>query len=182
MELLEAIYQRRSVRTFKTQPVVRNTLQELVGVAVQAPSAMNAQPWHFTIIQKADLLDRISTEAKWFLLALDEASKELRAELADPKFHIFHGAPALILISVRGADWAEEDAALAAQNLMLAAHDQGLGTCWIGLAQAWLATKDGKAAVDLPGDCTPVASIIVGHPSGITPQVPRKPPTIQWID
>jgi len=182
MDLLEAIHRRRATREFKDQPVVRNALQELVDAAIQAPSAMNAQPWHFTIIRNPRLLDKISTEAKRFLLESDGTPESLRAELSDPGFHIFYRAPALVLISIRGADWAREDAALAAENLMLAAHDQGLGTCWIGLAQGWLGTEDGRKTVDLPKDCVPVAPIIVGHPVSVPPQVPRRPPTIRWMD
>lgn len=182
MELLEAIYQRRAVREFQNQPVARNALQELVDAAIQAPSAMNAQPWHFTIIRNPRLLDQISAEAKRFLLKSDGTPEALRAEIFDPNFHIFYRAPALVLISIRGADWAREDAALAAENLMLAAHDQGLGTCWIGLAQGWLGTEHGRKTVDLPKDFVPVAPIIVGHPVGAPQQVPRKSPTIRWMD
>lgn len=182
MELLEAIYQRRAVREFKNQPLTRNALQELVDAAIQAPSAMNAQPWHFTIIRNPRVLDQISANAKRFLLESDGTPEPLRAELSDPAFHIFYRAPALVLISVRGADWAREDAALAAENLMLAAHDQGLGTCWIGLAQGWLGTKEGRKAADLSGDLVPAAPIIVGHPANVPPQVPRRSPTIRWMD
>ncbi|MGN6514672.1 MAG: nitroreductase family protein [Rhizomicrobium sp.] len=182
MELLEAIYQRRAVREFRKQPVARNTLQELVDAAIQAPSAMNAQPWHFTIVRNPRLLDQISSGAKRFLLDSGGAPDSLRMELSDPAFHIFYNAPALVLISAPDAGWTREDAALAAENLMLAAHDQGLGTCWIGLAQGWLGTKEGRRAIDLAENLVPVAPIIVGHPVGNTPQVPRKPPAIRWMD
>lgn len=182
MELLEAIYQRRAVRSFKNKPLARNTLQELVDAAVQAPSAMNAQPWHFTIVRSSVLLDRIAAEAKQFLLVSGDAPEGLRLELLSPEFHVLHHAPALILISIRGKDWAAEDAALAAQNLMLAAHDQGLGSCWIGLAQGWFASEEGRRIINLPNEFSPMAPIIVGHPGTIPPPVSRKAPVIQWIE
>ena len=184
MELLEAIYQRRAVRSFKKIPVAQNTLQEIIDAAIQAPSAVNSQPWNFTVIRNAAQLDRISAASKQHMLAaLGDASAMhgFREHLANPDFHIFYHAPALILISARSGEWAAEDASLAAQNLMLAAHDQGLGTCWIGFAQRWFATEEGRRSIDLPPDCTPVAPIIVGHPDGATPPVPRKAPVIRWM-
>lgn len=64
---------------------------------------------------------------------------------------------------------------------MLAARAAGLGTCWIGFAQTWVGTPEGKAALGLPLDCLPVAPIIVGHPTSFPPAVPRKPPETSWI-
>ena len=90
--------------------------------------------------------------------------------------------PALILISsVAESPWAVENCTLAAENLMLAARAGGLGTCWIGFAQAWLGTPAGKAALNLPAAHVPVAPIIVGHPKSAPPLVPRKEPDIRWI-
>ena len=72
--------------------------------------------------------------------------------LSDPKFDIFYHAPVLIVISSTAeSPWAVENCSLAAENLMLAARARGLGTCWIGFAQAWLATPEGKAALESAG-------------------------------
>ncbi len=110
------------------------------------------------------------------------ADGPMRAHLEDPAFHIFYHAPALVLISARDADWASEDSALAAENLMLAACAEGLGTCWIGFAQRWLETRDGRRAVGLPEGYVPVAPLIVGHPHEAAPPVPRRAPAIHWLD
>jgi len=68
-----------------------------------------------------------------------------RAMLSDPNFHIFYHAPVLILISGTAESlWKAEDCALAAENLMLAAYVAGLGSCWIGFAQRFLNSPDGK--------------------------------------
>ena len=73
--------------------------------------------------------------------------------LIGPGFHIFYHAPSLIVISAsQTGPWALEDCSLAAENLMLAAHASGLGTCWIGFAQAWLETAEGKTALQLGRD------------------------------
>jgi len=65
---------------------------------------------------------------------------------------------------------------------MLAACGQGLGSCWIGFAQGWLETDEGRQEVGLPRGYLPVAPIIVGHPSEPGPPVPRNPANIRWID
>ena len=100
----------------------------------------------------------------------------------DPNFDIFYHAPVLIVIStVADVPWAVEDCTLAAENLMLAARAARLGTCWIGFAQAWLGTLEGKTVLKLPVPYKPVAPIIVGHSKSTPPPVPRKDPEIRWI-
>ena len=102
--------------------------------------------------------------------------------LSDPKFDIFYHAPVLIVIStVADSPWAVEDCSLAAENLMLVARALGLGTCWIGFAQAWLRTPEGRAALTMPAGYVPVAPIIVGHPKSLPAPVSRKQPEIRWI-
>jgi nitroreductase len=64
---------------------------------------------------------------------------------------------------------------------MLAAHSEGLGTCWIGFAQGFLSTSEGKNALGLPATWVPVAPIIVGHPKTEIAPVHRKEPEIRWI-
>jgi nitroreductase len=102
--------------------------------------------------------------------------------LEDPKFQIFYRAPILILISaVRQGPWIVEDCTLAAQNMMLAAHGAGFGTCWIGFAQSFLNTQEGKQLLDLPAVSLPIAPIIVGYSKLIPFDVPRNAPDINWI-
>jgi nitroreductase len=184
MDLTAAIYGRRSIRAFTREPMSQPVLEELIAAAVQAPSAMNTQPWTFTVVRNPALLDHISEAAKAHMLAAQDqpAPPHLRAMLEAPDFHIFYHAPALIVISATTGDWAVEDAALAAENLMLAAHGRGLGSCWIGFAQRWLRTAEGKQSIDVPGDLTPIAPIIIGHPAAAPAPVPRQPAKIRWLD
>jgi nitroreductase len=109
-------------------------------------------------------------------------SDRYRTMLGDASFHIFYHAPVLILISgIAQRPSAVEDCALAAQNLMLAAYGEGLGTCWIGFAQRFLNTAEGKNALGLPTTSVPVAPIIVGHPKTEIAPVARKEPEIRWV-
>jgi len=185
MELLQAIHGRRSVREFTDEAVSDAVLRQLIDAAVQAPSAINQQPWCFVVVREPSLLAHISDRAKAHLLkaSLGAPAHPFRDMLNDPKFHIFYHAPVLVVIAAgQPTDWAVEDCALAAENLMLAAHGAGLGTCWIGFAQHWLGTADGKAALGLPLSHSPIAPIIVGHPLRKPASVPRKTPSIRWLD
>jgi nitroreductase len=185
MELFDAIYSRRAVRDYSSQMVGRDTLDRLIDAAIQAPSAVNRQPWIFSIIQDQDLLDRISEKAKALMLAsapAGEMGDHFRTLLSDPAYHIFYHAPALVVISAQTDErWAVEDCSLAAQNFMLAARALGLGTCWIGFADAYLQTPDGKSIIQLDPVVHPVAPIIVGHPKAYPAPVPRKAPRVQWV-
>jgi nitroreductase len=185
MDLERAIYARRSVREFTARPVDEAMIRRLIDAAIQAPSAVNEQPWSFLVVVDKALLNRISTHAKAHVLKSppkNVSSQHFQELLRDPDFDIFYGAPALIVIaSATAGPWAIEDCTLAAENLMLAACGAGLGTCWIGFAQSWLGTVDGKAELDLPAEYLPVAPIIVGHPKSMIPPVPRREPEVRWI-
>jgi len=182
MDLMEAIRQRRAVREYSDAPVERDTVMTLIRAAIQAPSATNAQPWAFAVIQDRALLQRCSDRAKAHLLReLPPGSPLLqyRDSLADPRFQIFHHAPTLIIIcATPDTSQAAEDCCLAAQNLMLAAHALGLGTCPIGFARAWLNTPEAKGELGIPAECAPVFPVTLGHPSGSTPPHPRREPEI----
>ncbi len=186
MDVHDAIYTRRSVRQFTAEPVSEASLRALIDHAVQAPSAVNEQPWSFAVVRDRAMLVGIANAAKAFVLRNPPATMNahhVRKVLGDPDFDIFHGAPALVVISCRThSPWAVEDCALAAENFMLAARSIGLGTCWIGYAQGWLGTSDGKAMLRLPELYIPVAPLVVGHPAFQPPPIPRADPEITWID
>jgi nitroreductase len=183
MDINEAIAGRRAVRAYTAQAVDEESIHRLIDAAIEAPSAINQQPWTFTVVRDQGLLDRISREAKAQMLATGAAGPDHhRGMLEDPAFHIFYHAPALILISgAQDGPWIVEDCSLAAENLMLAAYGMGLGSCWIGFAQGYLNTPEGKAVLGLSAATRPVAPIIVGHPQGAAPPVARRTPQIHWL-
>lgn len=185
MDFHDVIYTRRAVREYTTEAVDDETIRRLIDAAIQAPSAVNEQPWSFAVVRDKSVLARISRESKACLLRKPPTSTPfhpLHQMLSDPDFDIFYQAPALIVISsVSDNPWAVENCSLAAQNLMLAAHAAGLGSCWIGFAQAWLETPEGKAAIQVPLSYVPVAPIIIGHPKSPAPPVQRRKPQIHWI-
>ena len=185
MGLDEVIMGRRSVRSYTRAPVDQASIARLIDAATHAPSAMNEQPWSFTVVRDQKVLDRISGQAKVHLLEslmADPNGDRLRTQLLAPEFQIFYHAPVLIVIcATKPGSWVVEDCALAAENLMLAAYAAGLGSCWIGLAQSYLQTAQGKSALGVPEPWVPAAPIIVGHPATPVPPVPRNPPEVRWV-
>ena len=185
MDLKEALYSRRAVRMYEAVAVDETTIQSLIDAAIQAPSAINEQPWSFTVVRDRALLARISDAAKAHMLATTPAglvSHHFEEVLGNPSFNIFYDAPLLIVIASRiEGPWVTIDCSLAAQNLMLAARAIDLGTCWIGFAQSYLATPEGKAQINLPPAYLQVAPIVVGYPVSFPPPVTRKPAEIRWV-
>ena len=186
MKIEEAILGRRSVREYTDEAVDEPTIRRLIAAAILAPNAVNRQPCTFAVARDRTRLDRMSRQAKAHMLATTPASAQsehFRTLLSDPDFDIFYGAPALVVISAAApGSWIVEDCALAAENLMLAAFAEGLGTCWIGFAQSFLDTPEGKAALGAPAAWVSVAPIIVGRPKAWPAPTPRKAPEILWVD
>ncbi len=185
MDVIEAIYSRRAIREYTDEVPAKQTIEKLIRAASHAPSAMNRQPWAFAVVRGRSRLQTISDRAKALILkstAADLALAGFRDRLTDATFDIFYGAPVLIIICATSAEpGASEDCALAAQNLMLAAHAMNLGSCWIGFARPWLNEKSAKTELGLPENYVPVAPVILGYPRG-TPEVhPRREPEIVWI-
>lgn len=182
---LQTIRDRRSVRDYTMEPVSPGIVYQLISAASWAPSAMNGQNCHFTVITDKSLLDDISTKAKAWLLKNDPSmlqSQHFRDLLNDENFHLLYNAPVLIVISAPSQNqWATEDCAVAAQNMMLTATGLGLGSCWIGFAQCWLNTPEGQDLLNISRHYRCVAPIIVGYPKAVLPPVPRKAPAISWV-
>ncbi|MGA0604051.1 nitroreductase family protein [Caulobacter sp. KR2-114] len=183
MDAIDAIYRRRAIRDYAPDPPARGELERLVEIAVQAPSGMNRQPWAFAIVLGRERLAQASALAKAALApSAADLGPELAAMLASPEFDIFYNAPALIVVcATEAGPMAVTDACLAAATLMIAAADSGLGTCWIGFAEAWLASEAGRSWLAIPDDWRVVAPIIVGRPRGAPERPARKAPTLVWV-
>jgi nitroreductase len=135
------------------------------------------------IFEGRERLRGFSDEAKQVLLRNPGASgsQKTRAMLSDPAFNIFYGAPVLVVICATSAEsQAAEDCCLAAQNLMLAAHAEGVATCPIGLARPWLNLPETRVALGIPPNWNPVFPVILGR-AGEHPASPgRRAPLLMW--
>jgi len=187
MDVLDAIYQRRSVRDYRPEPVDRTILDRLLDAAVHAPSATNSQPWAFAVIKDRDLLERFAEDIKT-LYRLDppipelastppEMLHHLRDVVSVPGYQVFHHARTLVVIYATYPGGVE-DCYLAAENLMLAACGAGLGTCPIGLARPVLNRPETKRELGIPAEFVAALPIVVGYPAGPTPATSRRPPQV----
>src|ERR1019366_10750989 len=99
------------------------------------------------------------------------------AMLADPGFNIFHDAPILVIVCATSDEpQAAEDCCLAAQNLMLAAHAAGLGTCPIGFSRPWLRLPETQKELGIDAGYMPIFPVVVGHPAEHPPAPGRRKP------
>jgi nitroreductase len=184
MSAMDAIHERRSVRSYTEQAIDRTTVKALLNAAVLAPTAMHQEPWSFVVIQDKDVLDRLSDSTKNMIReevkgSASPTAKQALHHVANPEFHVFYNAGTLIIICGKHTGpFVEADCWLAAENLMLAACAKGLGTCVIGFAVEALNTAEWKAELKIPSEMTVIAPIIVGVPAGETAAASRNPPDI----
>ncbi len=173
LSALDAIYERRSVRSYLPKTVDRRLIGNLLDAAVQAPTAVNESPWAFAVVQDRKALKRLSDKA---LQLLQPGAGARSFALPD---NVFYDAGTLIVIYGKPlGPFVAADCWLAAENLMLAARAVGLGTCVIGLATAALNTPEWKAELKASSDLTAYVPIIVGVPSGQEPPARRRPPEV----
>jgi nitroreductase len=184
MDLIKALETRRSVRNYQERGVAREVIEKLITLATQAPSAMNSQPWAFVVITDKSKLEEYSARAKELLLQTMDRHplmEKYRGTLSKKSFNIFYNAPVLVAIYAKSEGPApEDDACLAAQNFMLAAHNEGLGTCWIGFSRDLLDSIEFKTELGIPGEYVAAAPMILGYPAADPPAVPRKDPEIYY--
>jgi nitroreductase len=190
MELLNAVRQRRAVREYTDRPVNRSIIEKLIDIAILAPSAMNLQPWAFAVVLGRDNVNAQGGRAQSWLLAnfsqtpfsqMPQGAR-LRQMLEDRSYFLFHQAPALVIVLAKSRDsQSAEDCCLAAEILMLAARDEELGTCWVGLARPWLDLPATKLELGLPEQYHVVAPIVLGHPKAWPESHGRDAAEIHWI-
>lgn len=188
MNFFDVLKKRRAVRQYTQAAVERPEIEAVINAAIEAPSAMNLQPWAFAVILGRENLDRYAKRAKdWLMEHMSELSSAAQHRLGqriseDPDFTLFYHASALVLVLAKSSEaQATEDCCLAAENLMLAARDRNLGTCWIGFARPWLNLPQVKTELGVPDQYQVVAPIVIGHPTAWPESHGRNPAEVFWI-
>jgi len=147
MEVMEAIRSRRSVRRYLDKEIPTEFVSELIEAGRWAPSANNSQPQKFVVIR-------------------DKAKRESIAE-ATTYGKFISAAPACIAVVAdpqRSPRHYVEDCSAATQNVLLAAHSWGLGTCWVGVFNSEY-EADVKQILGIPHEQRIVSLIAVGYPA-----------------
>ena len=155
MDTLVAISSRRSIRRYKPERVMEDHLKKILEAGRQAPSAGNRQPWHFIVIRDPEVKRKVA----------EACSNQTWMALAD------------VIVAVVGLPevsekWYQVDAAIALQNMILAATSLDYGTCWIG---AFDEAKV-KEILGVPEGARVVALTPIGVPAEDPPPRPRKSP------
>lgn len=131
MEVLQAIASRRSHRAYKKDQLPEDVLGAILKAGLEAPSARNRQPWHYSVVQNAELIQEIHDEAEKVLAS--EGGKRF----TDPEFQIFYHAPTVIFIfGDKDFYWSHVDCGIAVENMALAAEGLGVGSVILGYPRA----------------------------------------------
>ncbi|MFA5161399.1 MAG: nitroreductase family protein [Elusimicrobiales bacterium] len=183
--VIENIKNRRSVRKYKTEPLIKEHLDAILEAAAYAPSGHNDQPWHFTVIRNRALIDLLSSRTKEWMAK--QPQDWMSAMGKNPEFHVFYNAPAVIAVSYRkDAVSPQADVCAAIQNMLLAAESLDIGSCWIGLARYVLKTPEGAdlaARLQLPAGYEPDYFVTLGYKAAAHPKpLPRREGVVSYID
>ncbi len=187
---------RRSIRAFTDTPVEPATLDGLVEAACLAPAPHHSRPWRFVTVVSPAAKESLATGmgARWRNDLIDDGLDPARVdELVTASHRKLTDAPALVVGCLtwdgldrypdearRRAEWGMALLSLGAavENLMLAAADVGLASCWV--AAPIFCPEAARDALDLANDWLPHALVLVGHPD---PQyTPRDRPSVALED
>jgi nitroreductase len=148
MDVLDAIFTRRSIRKFTGQPVSEEDLHTILRAGCYAPSAKDKRPWQFIVVRDAEKLKAIAAGMRYGKMI--------------PQ------AGCVIVVCGSKADqgmvgFLVEDCSAAIQNMLLATHGLGLGAVWCGLYPVTPNTRLVTDILELPAGIVPVGLIALGH-------------------
>jgi F420 biosynthesis protein FbiB-like protein len=182
---------RRSIRAFLPEPIARAELDALVEAACVAPAPHHSRPWRFVVVDSDAAKEALASGmgARWRRDLLGDGAPDARVdELVDASHRKLTGAPALVLGCLtwdgldrypdeerQRAEWGMALLSLGAavENMMLAAADRGLASCWI--AAPIFCPAEARDALALPAEWLPHAMVMVGVPDPAYVGRPRPP-------
>ncbi len=160
-ELLQTINTRRSCRRYKSEQIPDDLLRQVLEAGTYAPTARGLQSPFIVAVQQPDQLR---------LLA------EMNARVMGVSSNPYYDAPTYILVfAPDGGSNSLQDGSCVLENMMLAAHALGLGSCWINREREMFATEEGKALMKqwgLPDGLMGVGALALGYPAA-TPSEPK---------
>ncbi len=187
MDLYEAIHDRRSHRLYRPDMPPRDALERVIDAALWAPSGMNTQCWDLTVLAgkaRDELVSLINRSIQQLLPLMEKTGvTEKSQKRVVAFFKDLGGAPVVIALTVWrwgdavGAGNIQSGAALM-QNLLLAAHTEGLGTCWMTAGS--LVEKEVLEFLGKP-DQQLLAITPIGYSAQNPPAPPRKPREVRWV-
>lgn len=179
--VFQAILKRRSLRRYEQRPIPKPLIESLLLAATWAPSAHNRQPWRFTVVERAITKMRLAQAMGKQLrrdLKADHVSDDVIEKDVNRSYDRITSAPILILVALSMKDMdiypdehrahneyimAVQSTAMAGQNLLLAAHDFGLGACW--MCAPLFCPNTVNDVLELPADWQPQGLVTIGYPA-----------------
>lgn len=193
-ELIEKIISRRTIRRYKPEQVDLELIEQIVEAGLYAPSAGNGQGTKLVVCRDVELNAQLGKVSRLLQFGGEEPT-ELKWHVSDDQPSIlddinikdgFYGAPTVITIFSGDGGFCRENAAMVAENMMLAAHFLGLGSCYIGRAKALFDMKQPKQLQvkwGIPEDYIAVGHVLVGYRDGGEPKAkPRKEGRVIYVD
>jgi len=149
MDTLEAIMSRRSIRKYTDNRVPVEFIEQLLRAGMAAPSAANEQPWHFVVITERKTLIQVPT--------------------FHPHSHMLKEAALAILVCNDGALELTKgrgvlDCSAATENMLLAAHELGLGAVWVGIYPVQERMNGMRKLLNMPTRIVPISLVSIGYP------------------
>ena len=162
-EVIKNIVERRSIKKYKNIPVEENLIDEIVMAGTYAPSGMNRQSPIILAITNQEVRNKIAS---------------INAKIMGTNIDPFYGAPVvLVVLADKNSPTHVYDGSLVMENMMLAAHSLGLGSCWIHRAKETFETEEGKEILKnlgIEGEYEGIANCILGYPDEVKEASPRK--------
>jgi len=179
METLEAIKTRRSIRKFSDQPVEPEKLQAVLEAVQQAPSWSNKQCWSLVVVQDQEARARISelSFVESFFATYGYKTNPAQKGLAQAPIVLVACADPQQSGDLRGEQYYMADLGIATQNLMLAAHDQGLGSVFVGVFDE----EQLKSLLGIPAQIRVVGLFPLGYPATEVKSGPPRKPLSEFV-
>ncbi|MCF6464785.1 nitroreductase family protein [Clostridium sp. Cult2] len=147
MDILEAIFTRRSIRKFTGEPISEEDLKTILKAGFQAPSAHNYEPREYIVVRDKKIIEKITKFHKYSKMLPKAGCGIIVCGDKDKQPEI---------------GFLIEDCSASMQNMLLAAHGIGLGAVWCGLYSVTKLTESMADVLELPEHVIPIGMIVVG--------------------
>ncbi len=176
-DFLDLVYHRQSDRAFDvSRPVEKEKIERILEAACLAPSACNAQPWHFIVVDDPELKNKVADATSEKLLGMNHFTKQAPVHIivVEEKVNLTSGIGGW----VTDKHFAFLDIGIAAAHIVLAARSEGLGSCILG----WFDEKKMRKLLNIPSSKRVLLDIVIGYSVQETRQKKRKQSneTISW--
>lgn len=164
------VKRRQSTRKFDTERTIdREIINRILEAGRLSPSACNAQPWHFIVVDEPELKNKVADAASARLLGMNHFTKQAPVHIivVEEKVNLSSGIGGI----VKDKHFAFLDIGIAAAHICLAAEAEGLGSCILG----WFAESKIKKLLNIPDNKRVILDIVIGYPAQDLREKKRKP-------